>query len=173
MSLLDEKWVILIDWTEYVPLQAAMFHIEPLHRFQNNPPDERWKLYKIVNTANEAFTWLVSDEARIISKDNYKKLFCDYGSDDYGYEKIVDGKISRSKRIEVFERDGYRCQICGRGIKDGVELEVDHIVPRARGGSSDFDNLTTLCFDCNRGKSAKILSRFIESKSLIESGDVF
>ena len=59
------------------------------------------------------------------------------------------GTLSVRKRFLVFERDRYRCRICGRS---GIELEVDHVVPVAQGGSDASDNLQTLCFDCNRGK---------------------
>jgi hypothetical protein len=57
--------------------------------------------------------------------------------------------VSVRKRFFVFKRDRYRCRICGRS---GIELEVDHKVPVAQGGSDALDNLQTLCFDCNRGK---------------------
>ncbi len=61
--------------------------------------------------------------------------------------------ITNSVRFKVFKRDGYRCQICGRTQADGAKLVVDHIVPVAKGGTSDMDNLQTLCFECNSGKS--------------------
>jgi hypothetical protein len=57
--------------------------------------------------------------------------------------------LSVRKRFLVFKRDRYRCRICGRS---GVELEVDHILAVAQGGTDRLDNLQTLCFDCNRGK---------------------
>jgi hypothetical protein len=57
--------------------------------------------------------------------------------------------LSVRKRFFVFKRDRYRCRICGRS---GVELEVDHRIPVAQGGSDALDNLQTLCRDCNRGK---------------------
>lgn len=61
--------------------------------------------------------------------------------------------ITPKVRFEVFRRDGYRCQICGRTQAEGAKLVVDHIVPVARGGQSTMDNLQTLCFECNAGKS--------------------
>jgi hypothetical protein len=61
--------------------------------------------------------------------------------------------ISVRKRFFVFKRDRYRCRICGA---TGVELEVDHIVSVADGGSDALDNLQTLCFKCNRGKRDSI-----------------
>ncbi|MBF9060639.1 hypothetical protein HKCCSP123_15765 [Rhodobacterales bacterium HKCCSP123] len=60
--------------------------------------------------------------------------------------------LSLKTRYEVLERDGRRCVICGVSTRHDAVLEVDHIVPVAKGGSDDRDNLQTLCFDCNRGK---------------------
>ena len=59
--------------------------------------------------------------------------------------------IPRKLRHEVFQRDGYRCRECGAS-KDETSLEIDHIVPVARGGTNDIDNLQTLCRECNRMK---------------------
>lgn len=56
-------------------------------------------------------------------------------------------------RFEVFKRDGFKCVFCGRSAKDGVKLEVDHILPRSLGGNNHMDNYQTLCRDCNLGKS--------------------
>lgn len=61
--------------------------------------------------------------------------------------------VTLRARFKVLKRDGYRCQLCGRSAQDGIELEIDHKVPRAKNGSSKMSNLWTLCFDCNRGKS--------------------
>lgn len=55
-------------------------------------------------------------------------------------------------RFRILKRDSYRCQLCGRSAQDGVLLEVDHKIARAKNGSNDPSNLWTLCFDCNRGK---------------------
>lgn len=65
--------------------------------------------------------------------------------------------VSRKIRFDVFKRDGFRCQYCGR-TPPIVLLEVDHIHPRSKGGSDHEDNLLTSCEDCNRGKSAGLLT---------------
>jgi hypothetical protein len=57
--------------------------------------------------------------------------------------------LSLRKRFFVFKRDRYKCRICKRS---GIELQVDHRVPVAQGGSDALDNLQTLCIECNRGK---------------------
>lgn len=59
-------------------------------------------------------------------------------------------------RYSILKRDGFRCQICGRGEKDGVKLHVDHIIPVSKGGKTVPKNLRTLCEDCNLGKGDEL-----------------
>lgn len=66
--------------------------------------------------------------------------------------------IALSVRIDVLTRDGYKCVYCGRSSQQ-IDLEIDHIIPYSKGGSNQIDNLQTLCFDCNRGKGARIIER--------------
>jgi 5-methylcytosine-specific restriction protein A len=65
--------------------------------------------------------------------------------------------ISLRNRHLVLERDKFRCQDCGISPKEGATLEIDHTIPIAKGGSNDLSNLRTLCSDCNRGKSDRIV----------------
>lgn len=65
--------------------------------------------------------------------------------------------LSKKVRFEVFKRDSFTCQYCGRKAPD-VLLEVDHIKPVARGGNNDILNLVTSCKDCNSGKGDRELS---------------
>lgn len=66
--------------------------------------------------------------------------------------RIERGKVSNKMRFAIYERDGYRCQICGRDENDDI-LEIDHIKPISKGGKSEFNNLQTLCRRCNKNKS--------------------
>ncbi|DAA94133.1 TPA: hypothetical protein CPT88_08680 [Candidatus Gastranaerophilales bacterium HUM_8] len=59
--------------------------------------------------------------------------------------------LSKKIRFEVFKRDKFTCAYCGRKAPD-VILEVDHIIPVAKGGDNNITNLITSCIDCNRGK---------------------
>jgi hypothetical protein len=65
--------------------------------------------------------------------------------------------LSKKLRFEVFKRDGFKCQYCGKSAPE-VVLECDHIVPVAEGGKNEMLNLVTACFDCNRGKGKTKLS---------------
>lgn len=64
--------------------------------------------------------------------------------------------LSVRVRFEVFKRDRFTCQYCGKTPPD-VLLEVDHIIPKAAGGGDEITNLTTACWDCNHGKSDRLL----------------
>ena len=64
--------------------------------------------------------------------------------------------ITKKLRFEVFKRDSFTCQYCGRKSPD-VVLNVDHINPVKRGGKNDILNLITSCFDCNSGKKDRLL----------------
>jgi len=70
---------------------------------------------------------------------------------------IARQQISKKLRFEVFKRDSFSCQYCGRRAPD-VVLQCDHIKPVVDGGSNDILNLTTSCVDCNAGKGARSLS---------------
>ena len=55
-------------------------------------------------------------------------------------------------RINVFTRDGFRCQYCGSPKKMG-ELNYDHVVPRHLGGKTVWENIVSSCYPCNSRKS--------------------
>ncbi len=68
----------------------------------------------------------------------------------------------RLSRREVFNRDRYTCQYCGRrGARD---LTLDHVMPRHRGGRHTWENLVTACKTCNHRKAARTPS---EAKMLL------
>lgn len=59
----------------------------------------------------------------------------------------------RLSRREIFNRDRYTCQYCGkRGHRD---LTLDHVVPRHRGGRHSWENLVTACKTCNHRKAGR------------------
>lgn len=69
--------------------------------------------------------------------------------------RVERGRVSNKMRFYILERDHYRCRCCGRSQNE-VDLEIDHIVPIAKGGKSTSDNLQTLCTDCNKRKGTTI-----------------
>jgi hypothetical protein len=70
-------------------------------------------------------------------------------------ERIID--------VQVFARDGWRCQLCGTatpkrliGTRSKRKPTLDHIIPIAKGGSHTHDNVQCACLQCNVRKGAKV-----------------
>jgi hypothetical protein len=61
--------------------------------------------------------------------------------------------VARRLRFEILRRDNHQCRYCGATAPD-VKLAVDHVIPRALGGSDNPTNLVTACVDCNAGKTS-------------------
>lgn len=59
--------------------------------------------------------------------------------------------VAAGTKAFIFGRDGNRCKYCG--CEKGP-FEIDHIIPRVRGGTNDRDNLCVACHTCNRSKWA-------------------
>jgi hypothetical protein len=64
-------------------------------------------------------------------------------------------RIPNSLKAAVIVRDGGRCRDC----YSAVNLQIDHIVPLCKGGTSEESNLQTLCRRCNRRKWKKLVAR--------------
>ena len=58
-------------------------------------------------------------------------------------------------RLEVFNRDQYTCQYCG---KQTHQLTLDHVIPRHQGGEHVWENVVGACIPCNRRKAGKMPS---------------
>ena len=89
-------------------------------------------------------------------------------------EPVIRGTIPRrtdiprvskgERRAALYERQNGRCAnpYCDSTALREVDLEVDHELPKSRGGSNDLANLLGLCSNCNRRKSKKPWDRFLD-----------
>jgi hypothetical protein len=59
-------------------------------------------------------------------------------------------------RLNVLKRDKYNCQYCGKALKS-TQATIDHVLPKALGGQSTFENCVVACKKCNSKKSNKTL----------------
>jgi 5-methylcytosine-specific restriction endonuclease McrA len=64
-----------------------------------------------------------------------------------------DAHRRKITRRAVFARDRWTCQYCGR---ERGNLTVDHVIPRSKGGSSNWENIVTCCAPCNRRKGDRL-----------------
>lgn len=65
------------------------------------------------------------------------------------------GGVKRSvkfSRLNVFTRDGFRCQYCGES-KSASAINYDHVIPKQRGGKTVWENIVTSCYPCNSRKA--------------------
>lgn len=70
------------------------------------------------------------------------------------YDRIPQREVAFT-RHNVFARDHHRCSYCGK--KKGVsELDLDHVLPRSRGGPHEWTNVVTSCRPCNLRKADKL-----------------
>lgn len=76
------------------------------------------------------------------------------------YTKSQRNAMTKDLREAIKKRDNYTCCICGNSVlkEPNLLLEVDHIIPVAKGGKTQADNLQTLCWRCNRSKGQDILT---------------
>ncbi len=72
------------------------------------------------------------------------------------YVKVKRRDIPLTKR-NIFRRDNYRCQYCGRA---NLPLTTDHIIPKSLGGKDTWENLVTACMECNTKKGGRTLKDF-------------
>jgi len=70
----------------------------------------------------------------------------------YDPKAVKENKLEEftpEQKAIILKRDNYKCVICGRGKKEGVELHVDHIKPKFLGGKAIIENGQTLCAQHN------------------------
>jgi len=60
-------------------------------------------------------------------------------------------RIALNRRA-VFARDGHRCQYCGAAAEN-----IDHVIPRSRGGEHTWENVVAACRPCNSRKQDRML----------------
>ncbi len=63
-------------------------------------------------------------------------------------------QVVRFSRVNVYTRDGFRCQYCGEK-KAMRDLNYDHVVARVRGGKTVWENIVTSCYACNDRKGSR------------------
>jgi len=70
-----------------------------------------------------------------------------------GFDRVPRRHV-RFSRINIFARDSFTCQYCGQRPARS-ELNLDHVVPRALGGRSTWENVVCSCVECNRRKGGR------------------
>jgi 5-methylcytosine-specific restriction endonuclease McrA len=142
------------------------------------------RLWQAVNTCSvrRAFTLLVSGHAQVVSHEGENSFLTHDFQSWRDFSRLnPEGEmvrtISLSVRIpqvivlllfdrlpkkevkftrhNVFERDKNTCQYCGRTL-DRSELNLDHVLPRERGGQTTWENIVCSCIPCNTRKGNRL-----------------
>ena len=130
-----------------------------------------------VTTARRAFTLLYAGAARVIAPDfstfdfdSWAELGVAAGPDVVHtidrviaiprviilqlYDRLPKQKI-RFSRHNIYARDNTTCQYCRKQLPR-TELNLDHVVPRARGGRTSWENVVCCCVPCNLKKGCRL-----------------
>ncbi len=84
-----------------------------------------------------------------------------------GYQaQPVDAPFPDEVRQQIFERDNYRCVVCGNGLHNGYEIHADHIIPLSKDGKSILENGQTLCSEHNMMKKNYGTTDFLRRYSM-------
>jgi 5-methylcytosine-specific restriction endonuclease McrA len=70
------------------------------------------------------------------------------------YDRVPRLEVRFSRR-NVFLRDKFTCQYCSKTLPE-TQLNLDHVLPRDKGGRTTWDNIVTSCFRCNTRKANKL-----------------
>ena len=120
-------------------------------KWSKEKQNEYWKRVKDKYNAQKRERWRSDPEYRSDHRRrNREKYFREHGK----FPKEI-GELST--RFRVFLRDRFTCVYCGRKPPD-VQLQIDHVIPKARGGDNTAQNLVTSCRECNIGKGDYILN---------------
>jgi len=106
-----------------------------------------------------------------INRHKYKRI-----KDDKQWARIYGNKYEPISRTIVYRKHNYICTSCGvkciHPNKDNYNQSnaatLDHIIPKSKGGSHTYDNVTLLCRSCNTIKSDKIVTQFKRNQSQLE-----
>ena len=140
--------------------------------------NRNWQAVNVANVAR-ALVLLWNDHAKVVDVNDYQMFtWEDWASIDpadgdrfiqstsvklrvpevivlNNFDKLPETAVTFSRR-NLFKRDKYVCQICSR--QPGLEeLTIDHVVPRAKGGISSWENCIVACVSCNRKKADFLL----------------
>jgi|APSaa5957512576_1039674.scaffolds.fasta_scaffold13731_2 ATP adenylyltransferase len=111
--------------------------------------NKKTKLYSLVDY--KTFTQEQISELIELCKKRLDTFLEVRGEKIFDHRRKSSGYIRGTIKYDVLKRARFRCELCGISA-DVKALEVDHIVPRNKGGTDDQSNLQSLCYSCNAMK---------------------
>jgi diadenosine tetraphosphate (Ap4A) HIT family hydrolase len=90
-------------------------------------------------------------EIKKLCEQKIQEFIVSRGLSTWDYRLLDDTLVSDTLRYQVLREANGRCALCGI-TKDDKPLDIDHIIPKAKGGKTVYENLQVLCSTCNRTK---------------------
>lgn len=143
-------------------VEELLAHFEKVWRWVEQPPSigdlKKFNLKFSTSVTYDAYT------RRWGSYRLFQKIFSEYMLGKLNLNEVKNkikdknvrrNAISSSIRSQVLKKNNFKCQHCGKGVEDNIKLEIDHIIPKSKGGIDKLENYQVLCNQCNKGKSNK------------------
>ena len=113
---------------------------------------------KVVNDQYETFDFASWSELSVMKNEDYVGLVNKVIKVPrvivlIAYDRVPRRRV-RFNRMNIYARDRNTCQYCGLTLSRR-ELNIDHVVPRSRGGKSVWENVVCSCLECNRRKGGR------------------
>lgn len=90
-------------------------------------------------------------ELKMLCEQKIQEYIVSRGLKIWGYSLLDDTLTDDKLRFRLLQEAKGRCALCG-ATKDDRPLDIDHIIPRSKGGKTVYENLQVLCSKCNRTK---------------------
>ena len=137
-------------------------------RFTHRKRPQGWLAPSIRSRLQNTLTW-VNRLSRLLPVADIQAETCKFDpqllrNPEIRGREYQQGPLYRTNlKAAVLERDGNRCAYCGKSGKNR-NLEMEHIVPPADGGSNRYDNRVPACTECNRKKDNLPLETFLKRR---------
>jgi ATP adenylyltransferase len=142
-------------------LQYDESQIEYFQRIVQNMVGRVLRKHSLVERDRKTKTWTLHGfddlssteikELQSLLEDKKSDFLKQRGDSIWSHRKKSSGYISGTIRYEILKQAKFRCELCGVSAEQRA-LEVDHILPRNKGGSDEQFNLQALCYSCNAMK---------------------
>lgn len=144
-----------------------------LHCEQEFVVDHGHRVYCSPKCRNDAFLpqWYEKNREQILARVREYRIRTGKGTEAvHRYQaRKRDGETERFSNLEIFERDGWVCQLCGSDVDQALRwphsfsASLDHIIPVSKGGDHIRANVQLAHLRCNISKSDKVLGDALEA----------
>lgn len=157
-------WETLGRLLEDNPLAASLYLMSLPHtadgRLLPNSPRGFWAVVApvalVFDEVENAMQAIIAAGLMKETPEGLRVIHCKYWKPMYEKGRYVN----RSQRERIIRRDNQRCFYCGIDVPFD-EIEVDHKLPKSRGGADTDDNLVTACRRCNQAKGTMTATEFM------------